>query len=108
MLTYFAASKTIDFLIHGVDEFTAIIIISEKSELIRQAIIGDLGRGVTVFKGRGGLSDTEHDILLSVVTRLEIGRVKTVVQEIDNEAFVVIHPLSSADGGVVKKLALHA
>src|SRR5712664_3500745 len=55
MLTYFAASKTVDFLIHGVEEYTAITIISEQSEAIRRAIIRDLGRGVTVYKGRGGL-----------------------------------------------------
>src|SRR6266446_5575420 len=95
MLTYFTASKTVDFLIHGVDEYTAIIIVSERSEAIRQAIIRDLGRGVTIYKGRGGLSDTEQDILFSVVTRLEIGRVKKVAHSFDKEAFIVIHPLAS-------------
>jgi uncharacterized membrane-anchored protein YitT (DUF2179 family) len=108
MLTYFAASKTVDFLIHGVDEYTAVIIVSEKSEEIRQAIIRDLERGVTIYKGRGGLSDSEQDILFSVVTRLEIGRVKTVTQRFDEGAFIVVHPLAAVDGGVMKKLALHA
>ena len=108
MLTYFAASKTIDFLIHGVEEYTAIIIISDRSEEIRQTIIRDLGRGVTVYQGRGGLSDTEQDILLCVVTRLEIGRVKNVANEIDQEAFMVVHALADAQGGVVKRHALHA
>src|SRR5258708_7418431 len=101
MLTYFTASKTVDFLIHGVDEYTAIIIVSERSEAIRHAIIRDLGRGVTIYKGRGGLSDTEQDILFSVVTRLQIGRVKTVAHSFDEEAFIVIHPLANPDGGVV-------
>ena len=108
MLTYFAASKTIDFLIHGVEEYTAIIIISDRSEEIRQRIIRDLGRGVTVYQGRGGLSDTEQDILLCVVTRLEIGRVKNVANEIDREAFMVVHALADAHGGVVERHALHA
>ena len=108
MLTYFAASKTIDFLIHGVEEYTAIIIISDRSEEIRQRIIRDLGRGVTVYQGRGGLRDTEQDILLCVVTRLEIGRVKNVADEIDREAFIVVHALADAHGGVVKRHALHA
>ena len=108
MLTYFAASKTIDFLIHGVEEYTAIIIISDRSEEIRQRIIRDLGRGVTVYQGRGGLRDTEQDILLCVVTRLEIGRVKNVANEIDREAFMVVHALADAQGGVVKRHALHA
>jgi uncharacterized membrane-anchored protein YitT (DUF2179 family) len=108
MLTYFAASKTVDFLIHGVEEYTAVTIMSDKSEEIRQAIISDLGRGVTIYKGRGGLSDIEQDILFSVVTRLEIGRVTTVARSFDKGAFIVIHPLAAADGGVVKRLALHS
>ena len=108
ILTYFAASRTVDFLIHGVEEYTAITIVSDKSEEIRQAIIHDLGRGVTVYKGHGGLSEAEQDILFSVVTRLEIGRVKTVANRFDKEAFIVIHPLAGADGGVIKKLAWHS
>ncbi len=103
MLTYFAASKTIDFLIHGVEEHTAVTIISERSEEIRHSIIRDLGRGVTVYKGRGGLSDAEQDILFCVVTRLEIGRVKTLALELDHDAFIVVHGLADAEGGVVKR-----
>jgi len=107
VLTYFAASKTIDFLIHGIEEYTAIIIISDKSDVIRQEIIRELNRGVTVYKGRGGLSDAEQDILYCVVTRLEIGKVKGVVKEIDEAAFIVSHPLADAEGGVIKKVPLH-
>lgn len=105
MLTYFAASKTIDFLIHGVEEHTAIIVISDKSELIRNAIIRDLRRGVTVYKGRGGLSGSDQDILYCVVTRLEIGRVKGLVKEFDPQAFVLVHGLADAQGGVIKRHA---
>src|SRR6185295_2187565 len=105
MLTYFAASKTIDFLIHGVEEHTAILIMSEKSEEIRHAIVGRLRRGVTVFKGQGGLSHDDQDILYCVVTRLEIGRVKNVVAEFDSEAFMVVHGLGSAEGGVIRRHA---
>jgi uncharacterized membrane-anchored protein YitT (DUF2179 family) len=107
ILTYFAASKTIDFLIHGIEEYTAVIIISDRSEEIRRAIIRVLNRGVTVYKGRGGLTDVEQDILYCVVTRLEIGRVKGVATEIDGSAFIVVHPLADAAGGVIKKPALH-
>jgi uncharacterized membrane-anchored protein YitT (DUF2179 family) len=103
MLTYFAASKTIDFLIHGVEEHTAIIIISEKSEEIRHAIVRCLKRGITVLKGKGGLSYDDQDILYCVVTRLEIGRVKSVVEEYDKHAFVIVHGLADAEGGVVKR-----
>jgi uncharacterized membrane-anchored protein YitT (DUF2179 family) len=103
MLTYFAASKTVDFLIHGVEEHTAIIIVSERSEQIRQGIIQRLQRGVTVFKGKGGLTDQDQDILYCVVTRLEIGRVKSVVEDYDEGAFMVVHGLADAEGGVVKR-----
>ena len=108
MLTYFAASKTIDFLIHGIEEYTAVIIISDKSEEIRQEIIRYLRRGVTVYKGLGGLSNAEQDILFCVVTRLEIGRVKTVARDLDEAAFIVVQPLADAEGGVIKRRALHS
>jgi uncharacterized membrane-anchored protein YitT (DUF2179 family) len=107
ILTYVAASKTIDFLIHGLEEYTAVIIISERSEEIRQAIITGTGRGVTVYKGRGGMTDAEQDILFCVVTRLEIGRLKRIATDLDESAFIVFHPLADAQGGVVKKTALH-
>ena len=105
MLTYFAASKTIDFIIHGVDEHTAVIIMSERSEEIRQVILCELERGVTIYKGRGGMSGEEHDILFCVVTRLEIGRIKTAAKGVDASAFIVVHALADAEGGVIRKLA---
>jgi uncharacterized membrane-anchored protein YitT (DUF2179 family) len=105
MLTYFAASKTVDFLIHGFDEYTAVIIMSERSEEIRQVILRELQRGVTIYKGRGGLSDEEQDILFCVVTRLEIGRIKTAAQGVDASAFILVHPLAHAEGGLIRKLA---
>jgi uncharacterized membrane-anchored protein YitT (DUF2179 family) len=107
ILTYFAASRTIDFLLHGIEEHTAVIVVSERSEEIRQAVIRDLGRGVTVYKGRRGWTDAEQDILFCVVTRLEIGRVRGVVAEYDPAAFVVVHPLADVYGGVVKQAPLH-
>ena len=102
ILTYFAASKTVDFLLHGIEEYTAIIIISEHSQAIRQAIISFLNRSVTVYKGRGGLSDTERDILYCVVTRLEIGKVRSTVRSLDPDAVMMTHPLSDAEGGLFK------
>jgi uncharacterized membrane-anchored protein YitT (DUF2179 family) len=107
ILTYFAASRTVDFLVHGLEEYTAIIIMSGRSGDIRQAILRDLHRAVTVYNGRGGLTDQQQDILYCVVTRLEIGRVSSLAKEIDPEAFVVVHPLADASGGVIKKPALN-
>lgn len=107
ILTYFAASRTVDFLVHGLEEYTAIIIMSARSNDIRQAIIRNLNRAVTVYNGRGGLSDQQQDILYCVVTRLEIGRVSSLAMEFDRDAFVVVHPLADASGGVIKKPAMN-
>jgi uncharacterized membrane-anchored protein YitT (DUF2179 family) len=107
MLTYFAASKTIDFLVYGLEEYHGIIIVSEKSEEIRPAILNDLNRGVTIFKGSGGLTEKEQDILYCVVTRLEISKVKTIVEEKDAAAFIVVHRIEDASGGTLKKRLLH-
>jgi uncharacterized membrane-anchored protein YitT (DUF2179 family) len=107
ILTYVSASKTLDFLLHGIEEYTAITIISERGDAIRQAITQDLGRGVTVYRGRGGMKGADLDILYCVVTRLEIGKVKGIARGIDGSAFIIVHPLSDASGGVLKKTAMH-
>jgi uncharacterized membrane-anchored protein YitT (DUF2179 family) len=106
ILTYAAAAKTLDFVIHGIEEFTAITIVSAHSPGIRERIIGELARGVTVYRGRGGKSNEERDILYCVVTRLEIGRVINIVRELDEQAFVVSHPLADVQGGVVRRPAI--
>jgi uncharacterized membrane-anchored protein YitT (DUF2179 family) len=105
ILTYVSASKTLDFLLHGIEEYTAINIVSERSDAIRQTITGVLGRGVTVYKGRRGMTGTEQDILFCVVTRLEIGKIMDIVNEIDRSAFVYVYPLADVKGGILKKSA---
>lgn len=112
ILTYLAASKTIDFLVHGVEEYTAITIISTRSDEIKEVITGKLHRGVTVYRGRGGMGSTgstesDQGILYCVVTRLEIGVIKTAVKEIDPAAFVTTHTLSDVEGGLIKRNVLH-
>jgi uncharacterized membrane-anchored protein YitT (DUF2179 family) len=106
ILTYVAAARTLDFILHGIDEFTAITIVSDENAEIRERITGELGRGVTVYRGYGGKTGDERNILYCVVTRLEIGRVKTIVRAVDAKAFVVYHPLSGAEGGMVRRAAL--
>ena len=107
ILTYIAAARTLDFVIHGIDQYTAITIMSDASAAIRDRITRDLGRGVTIYKGYGGMTGTEQDILYCVVTRLEIGKVKAIVREADERAFVVLHPLSTVEGGVKKAVGFH-
>jgi len=106
IITYFAASKMVDFLIHGIEEYTALIIVSDRSAEIRQAIVSGMNRGVTVLQGRGGMSDRQQDILFCVVTRLEIGGVTTIASGIDPSVFITIHPLSAVEGGVIRKSML--
>lgn len=107
ILTYVTAAKTLNFVIYGLEQYTAITIVSRQSAAIRDGITGELGRGVTVYRGYGGMSGVEQDILYCVVTRLEIGKVKAIVRALDKTAFVVYHPLADAEGGVVKKTGLH-
>jgi uncharacterized membrane-anchored protein YitT (DUF2179 family) len=107
VLTYVAASRTLDFVVHGIEEYTAILVVSNRSDEVRAAITGELGRGMTVLRGRGGMSDADQDVLYCVVTRLEIGRVKAVVRALDRSAFIIIHSLNDAEGGVVRKSGIH-
>jgi uncharacterized membrane-anchored protein YitT (DUF2179 family) len=112
ILTYAAASRTIDFLLHGIEQYTAITIVSTKSEEIKDTIINELNRGVTVLRGHGGMGSTgpgsdDQAILYCVVTRLEIGTIKTAVKDIDPNAFITTNALSDVEGGLIKKPAFH-
>jgi len=106
ILTYVAAARTLDFILHGIEEFTAITIMSESCSSIRGALLDDLGRGVTIYKARGGKSGEDREVIYCVVTRLEIGRVIRIVDSFDPSAFVVQHPLADVRGGVVHRHAL--
>lgn len=112
ILTYIAASKTIDFLVHGVEEYTALTIVSPRNEEIRDAITIRLRRGVTVLRGAGGIGSTgtlegDFPVLYCVVTRLEIGSVIETAVAIDGNAFITTHAISDVHGGLIKKPLLH-
>jgi uncharacterized membrane-anchored protein YitT (DUF2179 family) len=112
ILTYAAASKTIDFILHGIEQYTAILIVSTKGDEIKEAIVADLHRGVTVLRGGGGMgsrgiNELDQSILYAVVTRLEIGKVKALAMEIDPAAFITTHALSDVEGGLIKRPLLH-
>ncbi len=111
MITYFAASKTIDFIIHGIEEYTAILIVSGAHEAIRADILA-AGWGVTILKGaqghgkRGDLGQ-DVDVLYVIVTRLEISRLRTMALNLDEQAFLIQYPVDDVLGGQVKSLPLH-
>jgi len=111
ILTYLSASKTIDFIIEGVEEYTGITIISDYSEKIRSMITNKLGRGVTIYNGRGGygekVEDLQHqDIIFTVVTRLEISNLKKEIDKIDSNAFIIMNSIKDTKGGMIKKRPL--
>ncbi len=110
MITYLAASKTLDFIIEGIEEYIGVTIVSASSEDIKQMIVEVMGRGVTVYKGKGGFGKkgeaTEVDIIYSVITRLEINRFKNEVEKIDPEAFMVLSSVKETRGGMIKKRPL--
>lgn len=110
MLTYFAASKTVDFVIQGFEEYIALTIISEQSELIRKTLTLKLKKGVTVFKGKSGFGkrgqkNEEIDIVYTVVTRLEVHNIIDEIERIDEKAFIVQHNINDTRGGMIKKRA---
>ena len=111
MLTYLAASRTVDFLIEGIEEYTGVTIISYKSEEISTMITEKLGRGITVYSGKGGFGKRgylarEMDIIFTVITRLEIPRLKMEIDLIDPNAFVVMNSIKDTKGGMIKKRRL--
>ena len=107
IVTYVAAARTLDFLIYGIEQYTAMTIVSDHSVPIRERIMDELGRGVTVYRARGGKSGLEKEILYCVVTRLEIGKIKGIAREVDPAAFIVTYALSDVQGGTVKRSGLH-
>lgn len=110
MITYLAASKTLDFIVEGIEEYIGATIISSHHEDIRQMIINQLGRGVTVYKGRRGFGKqgekTEIDIVYTVLTRLELNKLNTEIEKIDPNAFVVMSSVKDTKGGMIKKRPL--
>jgi uncharacterized membrane-anchored protein YitT (DUF2179 family) len=111
ILTYLVASKTVDFVVHGIEEYTSVLIVSQKSEEIKEAITNRLGRGVTILKGKSGYGKKGHqakevDVIFSVITRLELQRLKTEIAKIDPDAFVVENSVNDIKGGMIKKRAL--
>ncbi|RAI98705.1 uncharacterized membrane-anchored protein YitT (DUF2179 family) [Chitinophaga skermanii] len=112
MLTYMAASKTIDFVIQGFEEYIALTVISNQSELIRKTLTLKLKKGVTVFKGKSGYgkrgeTDNEIDIVYTVVTRLEVHKIIDEIEKIDEKAFIVQHNINDTKGGMIKRRATH-
>jgi uncharacterized membrane-anchored protein YitT (DUF2179 family) len=107
LIAYFIAFKVIDITIEGLDEEKAAIIVSEKGDEIAEAINARLGRGVTFLEGKGSFSKSPKAILYSVITRLEVAKLKGIINDIDEDAFVTVSDVFDVMGGKHKKKAIH-
>ena len=106
MLTYLSASKTVDFVVSGIEEYLGVTIISDKNEEIRLAIIENMGRGCTIYSGKTGQTLKDTEIVYTLITRLELAKLYTEIDKIDKDAFIVMHSIKDAKGGMIKKRPL--
>jgi uncharacterized membrane-anchored protein YitT (DUF2179 family) len=114
MLTYFVATKTIDYVVEGIEEFTGVTIVSAgKSDEIKEFLVEELGKGITVYKGergflKGNISESHPvDIIYTVVTRLEVRKIRNSMHDIDHKAFIFTSSIKEATGGILKQKARH-
>ena len=108
ILTYLSASSIIDYIVNGIEAYTGVTIISDKNEEIKNFIISNMKRGVTIYKGTGGyLEKKDIDIIYTVVTKLEMSKLQSEVRNIDPDAFIVQQQIADIKGGVVKRQAFH-
>ncbi len=110
ILTYFTAIKVTDYVVDGFEEYTALTIISKDHDKVKELIVKQFGKAISVYKGeRGYLPDTFHikhdcDIIMTVVTRLEVHRMKNAISLIDPKAFFYIQTIKEVKGGIVKQV----
>jgi len=113
MLTYFTASKTIDYVIEGIQAYTGVTIISGKSDELKHRLVNELGRGITVYKGERGYLPGKFDvhddcdIIFTIITRLELRKLKNMVTEVDPNAFVFANTIKETSGGIIKRRHVH-
>lgn len=111
IITYFTASRATNYVVDGIEEFTAMNIVSAKEEDVKNYLVNDLGKGITVYKGeRGYLPDsfeTKNDcqIIVTIVTRLEIKQIHDSIKDIDSKAFIYVNSIKEASGGILKAKA---
>lgn len=112
VLTYFIASKTITFILEGIEEYTSIMIMSDKADEIRY-MINTMGFGVTVLDIKQGYGKQVGEALnpamalMTIVTRLEITKVLNAVQDLDPKAFIIMNSVNDTQGGMIRKRSIN-
>jgi uncharacterized membrane-anchored protein YitT (DUF2179 family) len=107
LIAYFIAFKVIDITVEGLDETKAAFIVTEKGDEIARSVIARLGRGVTVLEAKGGFTQEKKTVLYSVISRLEVSKLKSIVRDIDDAAFVTVSDVSDFMGGRHNKKNIH-
>ena len=112
ILTYLAASKTVDFVLNGLEEYTAVTVISSFSADIQKMMMNDLHLGVTIYNGKRGYGSRGNtndyvEIIYTVTTRLEIQKLSTEIQKIDPRAFIIQQSIKDTRGGMIRKRLSH-
>jgi len=111
IITYFTATRAINYVVDGIEQFTAVNIISAKHDEIKSFLVNELGKGITVYKGERGYLPgsfdvkTDTEIIVTIVTRLEIKQIQEALLKIDPRVFVYIQTIKEASGGVLKAKA---
>lgn len=109
ILTYFTATRCIDYVVEGLQAYTGVTVVSGKSEVIKYHLVNKLGRGITVYKGERGFLPGKYDIsndcdiIFTIITRLEFRKLKNLVYEIDPQAFIFSNEIKEASGGIIKR-----
>lgn len=106
LIAYYIAFKVIDIVVEGIDESKAAIIISDKHEELSEAIIKEMGRGITLLDGKGGYKGIETNVIYVVISRLEISKLKAIVHELDENALITLGTVE-VSGKKYKKQAIH-
>ena len=113
MLTYFTATRTIDYVVEGIEAYIGVTIISGKSEIIKDRLVNEMGRGITIYKGERGYLPGQFglhadcDIIFTIITRLEIRKLKNLIDEVDPNSFVFANIIKEAAGGIIKRRHIH-
>jgi uncharacterized membrane-anchored protein YitT (DUF2179 family) len=108
IITYFTATRATNYVVDGIEEFTAMNIVSAQQEEIKNFLVNELGKGITVYKGERGYLPGSYDIktdceiIVTIVTRLEIKQIQDGITSIDPKAFMYVQSIKEASGGILK------
>jgi uncharacterized membrane-anchored protein YitT (DUF2179 family) len=107
ILTFIVTAKIIDFMIEGFEDYVGLMIVSDKSSEINRELIKVIGIGTTIYKGSGGFGkrgiQSDKEIIHTVINRIEIKRTYTIIDRIDDSAFIIEFDVNNIQGGIHKK-----